>query len=712
MKGSNKLRAALIGNPNCGKTTLFNGLTGAHQKVGNWPGVTIEKKTGEFSLTTGEAVEIIDLPGIYSLEQDEYGLDEKIAKDFLTNENIDIVINLLDATCLDRQLLLTHQLREFKLPVIVAVNMLDVAAANKLEVDLDKLGESLGLPVVGIVASKHTGVNAVKDNLLQAVKYGGGVAVLPRESGERISARLMEVSGWVKQVVRQQNVRLSLSERIDNVVLNRYLGIPIFLLAMYLLFTFAINLGAVFIDFFDILIGAWLVDGVHTVLDMVNAPDWMSVLLADGLGGGIQLVGTFIPVIGFLYLGLSVLEGSGYIVRAAFVVDRLMQSIGLPGRAFVPLIVGFGCNVPSVMATRTLDKQADRMVTVAMTPFMSCGARLTVYALFAAAFFGHQGQNVVFALYLFGIVMAVFTGWIFRKAFYRESLSSSIMEMPVYHIPSAKNVMFTTWHRLMGFISRAGKTIVLVVVLLSFLNSWGTDGSFGNEDSQNSVLSAISRQATPLLAPIGVQEDNWPATVGVITGIFAKEAVVGTLDSLYADIAGVNEGEGENVTLLGATVAAFVSIVDNAADLAGALTDPLGIGVDNYDSVEQAAAEQEVRAGTLTTMAVLFVTPFAAFCYLVFILLYTPCVAVMGALVREVGHNWAWIVISWSTVLAYAVATIIYQLGTFFAHPVTSSAWVVTMVLLVCVYLALIRRIGRPLGGLNEENRIPAQNIA
>ena len=711
MRQSKKLRVALIGNPNCGKSTLFNGLTGARQKVGNWPGVTIERKTGEFRLASGELIELVDLPGIYSLEQDDFGLDEQIAANFLRQGDIDIILNLVDASCLDRQLLLTHQLRDYDIPILVVANMMDVAEANHQTVQLDTLSQLLGLPVLGIVAAKSSALARVRDQLRSAKRFVGGTVALPAEGGARIAARLQQTSAWVKQAVVQGDVGLSLSERIDGVVLNRYLGIPIFLLSIYLLFTFAINVGAIFIDFFDILLGTWLVDGTGQLLAAVHAPAWLRVLLADGLGGGIQLVGTFIPVIGFLYLGLSVLEGSGYIVRAAFVVDRLMQSIGLPGRAFVPLIVGFGCNVPSVMATRTLDRQSDRMVTIAMTPFMSCGARLTVYALFAAAFFGHQGQNVVFGLYLFGIAMAVLTGWIFRRAFFQGSLSSSIMEMPVYHVPALRNVLMITWHRLQSFLLRAGKTIIKVVILLSFLNSWGTDGSFGHENSQASVLSAISRAATPLLAPIGVQPDNWPATVGVITGIFAKEAVVGTLDALYADVAGVRNGSTEKVDFGAETLRAFRSIADNGAGLVNTLSDPLGIQVAQYDSVDAAAADQAVRATTLTTMAVLFVTPFAAFCYLVFILLYTPCVAVMGALVREAGTRWAWVVISWSTVLAYGVATILYQLGTFFEHPVSSASWVVGMLVLISLYLMLIKRLGRPLVALADSNRIPLRTI-
>jgi ferrous iron transport protein B len=495
------------------------------------------------------------------------------------------------------------------------------------------------------------------------------------------------------------------------VVLNRFLGVPIFLGMMYLLFTFAINIGAIFIDFFDILLGAWLVEGSRQILEVLHAPAWLSVILADGLGGGIQLVGTFIPVIGFLYLGLALLESSGYIVRAAFVVDRLMQTIGLPGKAFVPLIVGFGCNVPAIMATRTMNKETDRLVTIAMTPFMSCGARLPVYALFAAALFAEHGQNVVFALYLLGIVAAVFTGWLFRNALFQGELSTSIMEMPVYHLPSLRNIVITTWQRLRGFIERAGKTIVAVVMVLSFLNSWGTDGSFGNEDSQQSMLSKVSISLTPALKPLGVQEDNWPATVGIITGIFAKEAVVGTLDALYTDVADYSGEAEENPSLWAATGDAFASIWTNTLDITGALVDPFGITVASYDSVEAAAEDQDVRSTTLTTMAALFVTPFAAFSYLILILLYTPCVAAMGALVREAGPKWGWVIIGWSTLLAYSSAVIVYQAGTLLAHPVSSISWIAFMVMLVVGFYQFLKQLGRAEQARKLQSIIPTRSV-
>ena len=344
---------------------------------------------------------------------------------------------------------------------------------------------------------------------------------------------------------------------------------------IYLMFTIAVNLGAVFIDFFDILFAAVLVDGVSWLLREISAPEVLVTLLAQGVGGGVTLVATFIPVIGFLYLCLSVLEDSGYMSRAAFVIDRAMSGIGLPGNAFVPLIVGFGCNVPAVMAARSLGRDSDRLMTIAMAPFMSCGARLTVYALFAAAFFQQNGQNIVFALYLLGIALAVFTGWIFRKQLFTDEVTPSFQEMPAYHVPIARNILLTTWFRLKSFIFRAGKTIVVVVIALSFLNSISTDFSFGNEDSEDSVLSVIGRSITPAFAPLGIEEDNWPATVGLFTGMFAKEAIVGTLDALYSE-SNADEDDGSPPDLIAAAGDAFASIGSELLALSSTLTDPTG----------------------------------------------------------------------------------------------------------------------------------------
>ena len=698
-------KVALIGNPNCGKTTLFNLLTGARQRVGNWPGVTVEKKFGYFQLQQ-DKIELVDLPGIYSLEQEYQGIDEQIARDYLQQDEIHLIINIIDASNLERSLVLTQQLREMEIPVIVVLNMLDVAEQQGLALTPGKLEERLGLPVISMVASRKQGVRELK----AAMASDSEAAHAPRsektdpgsqdaEVGQQISdpmlRRYHKSRQLVTGVVEICPTRHSLSERLDSVVLNRWLGVPIFLLMIYLMFTFAVNFGAIFIDFFDILFATVLVDGTSWLLGKLSMPPIVITLLAQGVGGGITLVATFIPVIGFLYLSLSLLEDSGYMSRAAFVVDRLMSGIGLPGNAFVPLIVGFGCNVPAVMATRTLGRDSDRLMTIAMAPFMSCGARLTVYALFAAAFFQQNGQNIVFGLYLLGIGLAIFTGWVFRKQMFPAEITPSFQEMPAYHVPVARNILLTTWFRLKGFIFRAGKTIVIVVIALSFLNSLGTNGSFGNEDSEESVLSIIGKSITPAFAPLGIQKDNWPATVGLFTGMFAKEAIVGTLDALYTESESkVDAGAPD---LLGAAGEAFASIGTEFIALADTLTDPLGISIGDVSDAEAVAEEQEVQGSTLTNMASLFVSPFAAFCYLVFLLLYAPCVAVLGAVNKEAGWRWTLLVFSWSTGLAYIAATVTYQIGTFGTNPLFSTIWIGAMLLVLLIFISSLKRLSSKL---------------
>ena len=700
---------ALIGNPNCGKTTLFNNLTGAHQKVGNWPGVTVEKKSGTMMLGD-QSVEIVDLPGIYSLEQDYLGLDEIIARDFLRQESYDLVINIIDATNLERNLVLTQQVLEASQNVVVALNMVDVAHQNGVEIDVVALSKKLGVMVVPIVASRGTGVDGLKFYMQESLTAGKkpeterSVEVshdTDEATGDKLIRRYHTAKRLVDGVMLMTPVEHSLTEQIDRWVLNRWLGIPFFLFMMYAMFTVAISFGAVFIDFFDILFGVVFVDSSRWLLTWSGFPEWLVVLLADGLGSGIQLVATFIPVIGFLFLCLSILEDSGYMSRAAFVVDRLMSKLGLPGNAFVPLIVGFGCNVPSVMAARTLGRDSDRLLTIAMAPFMSCGARLTVYALFAAAFFPNNGQNIVFLLYLLGIGMAVLTGWVFRKQIFAAEMTPSFQEMPAYHLPVIRNILLTTWFRLRAFVFRAGKTIVLVVIALSFLNSIGTDGSFGHANTDKSALSVVGKAITPLFVPIGLSRDNWPATVGLFTGLFAKEAVVGTLDALYSGSEMIDLNAPPDINA--AVQAAFMSIVTNASELLGHLGDPLGLDMGDLGDQAKMAEVQGVNTSTLTNMASLFGSQLAAFSYLVFILLYAPCVAVLGAIAKEAGWRWMALVFCWSTGLAYVTASTVYQLGSFSAHPLFSGLWLLGCVLVMIVAIGSLKHIGR---GALPANRI------
>ncbi|WP_332398751.1 Fe(2+) transporter permease subunit FeoB [Vibrio metschnikovii] len=739
-----------VGNPNSGKTTLFNGLTGAKQQVGNWAGVTVEKKTGRYT-HSGDEFYITDLPGIYALDSgnDSNSIDESIASRAVLTHPADVIINVVDVTSLERSLYMTLQLRELGRPMVVVLNKMDALKRERQTIDVKKLEQVLGCPVLALSANNKQQVMQFKQQLHKKVVQGIALkqleldygqafeqaisALLPLFEGQEVSARslairalendLMVINGLPEserlnvisvqrgcefdidlhvadvkytflhhccQQVRRSEGKLSHSftEKADQIILNKWVGVPFFFVVMYLMFMFSINIGSAFIDFFDIGVGALLVDGGHYLLDD-HLPIWLVTLIADGLGGGIQTVATFIPVIACLYLFLAILESSGYMSRAAFVLDKVMQKIGLPGKAFVPLVLGFGCNVPAIMATRTLDQERERKLAAAMAPFMSCGARLPVYALFAAAFFPQSGQNIVFALYLLGIVAAVFTGWVLKKTLYPGSSDSLLMEMPDYELPTLQNVLIKTWQKLKRFVLGAGKTIVIVVTILSFLNSLGTDGSFGNEDSDNSVLSSAAQVVTPLFAPIGINQDNWPATVGIITGIFAKEAVVGTLNNLYTSV----DAEDEEFDLWASLQEAVLSIPENLMGLNFA--DPLGIEVGDLSDTSALAEEQAVDASIFGNLQHHFVSGYAAFSYLIFILLYTPCVAAMGAYVREFGAKFARFIAVWTMGLAYGAAALFYQATHFNDHPVTSSLWIIGIIGSSLAIYYWLKKVGR-----------------
>ncbi|MGB1110985.1 MAG: Fe(2+) transporter permease subunit FeoB, partial [Gammaproteobacteria bacterium] len=700
----------------------------------------------------GETVQVVDLPGTYSLDYagGTGSEDERIARDYILSGEADLVINVLDGAHLERNLYLSAQIMEMRVPMLVVVNMLDKAQQDGLETDLDQLSLLLGCPVMGLVASREEGVSELKSGVARlaqesappatALSYGEAVdeaskllrtqllesdydkrlnpdwlalkllegeklgessapeslvreADRLRESVESAADEDMDILiadaryGFVHEVVRQSQRRKGdlargLTEQIDTFVLNRALGIPVFLGVMYLMFMFTISIGGAFIDFFDGLAGALFVDGTKELLGAMGAPEWLMVVIADGLGGGVQTVATFIPIVAFLFLFLSVLEDSGYMTRAAFVMDRLMRAVGLPGKSFVPLIVGFGCNVPAIMAARTMENERDRLLTVAMTPFMSCGARLPVYALFAAAFFPSGGQNLVFLLYLIGIAVAVMTGLVLKTTLLKGPSAPFVMEMPTYHLPTLKGVGIRTYERTKSFVVKAGGLIVPMVMVIAILNSTGTDGSFGNEDSDRSVLSEIGRELAPVFQPMGINEDNWPATVGIFTGILAKEAVVGTLDSIYGQLGaqGQPEGEEEPFSLTSAIGDAFATIPVNLADALGSADDPLGINIGDVTDQGSAAEEQEVSLATFGAMAQRFDGTLGAFAYLLFILLYAPCTAAIAAIHRETGMRWALFVVAWTTGLAYGAATLVYQLGNIHRDPVSALTWTAVIV--------------------------------
>ncbi|WP_318520503.1 Fe(2+) transporter permease subunit FeoB [Photobacterium leiognathi] len=743
-----------VGNPNSGKTTLFNGLTGAKQQVGNWAGVTVEKKTGRYQ-HNGDDFSLTDLPGIYNLDSanDANSLDEAIASRAILTTPADVIINVVDASSLERSLYMTLQLRELGRPMVVVLNKMDVLKRQRQVLDIKALEKALGCPVLALSANNMERIAEFKTKLHKMLTQGVVVNEFELDYGQDFEHAVSQLAPLFKhndklnaraqgirvlendtlvintlsdedkatacglranllntvdpdiqvadvrytflhqlcQKVRRQEGRLSnsLTDKIDRVLLNRFVGIPFFFLVMYVMFMFAINIGSAFIDFFDISFGALLVDGGHHLLDD-HLPVWLVTIIANGIGGGIQTVATFIPVIACLYLFLAVLESSGYMARAAFVLDKVMQKVGLPGKAFVPLVLGFGCNVPAIMATRTLEQERERKLAAAMAPFMSCGARLPVYALFAAAFFPENGQNVVFALYLLGIVAAVMTGLILRSTLYPGSSDSFIMEMPNYELPTIRNVVIKTWQKLKRFVFGAGKTIVVVVAVLSFFNSLGTDGSFGNEDTSNSVLSKASQVVTPVLEPIGVKADNWPATVGIITGIFAKEAVVGTLNSLYAP---ATDDSNEEYNLVASLKEAVQSVGDNLAALS--FSDPLGIEVGDLENKQAVAEEQGVNESVYGNIQAHFVSGAAAMAYLIFILLYTPCAAAMGAYVREFGQKFALFIAGWTMLMAYSFATWFYQIAHFVDHPATSAFWIGFFVLINGGIFLLLKREGK-----------------
>lgn len=727
---------ALIGNPNCGKSTLFNNLTGARQRVGNWSGVTVERKSALLKLDD-QFIELVDLPGIYSLTLASSGaLDEAIACEVIRTQKDNIFINIVDATHLERHLYLTLQLIEMGAPLIVALNMMDVALKQDIKIDIKKLSQALGCPVIAIAANQGAGLNELKNALLTfrlqpkrlMVPYPDDIqtaiadlaAQIPTapQKARSLAVHLLEEDAYAQQLVAPQVIenteiwqkkiqekwhedadiliadaryclignliaecvtkvpakQSTLTARIDSIFLNRWLGLPLFLLIMYLLFVFAINIGGALQDFFDIGSQTIFVGGFAYVLTQLGVPEWLKALLANGLGSGINTTITFIPVIGAMFIFLAFLEDSGYMARAAFVVDRCMRALGLPGKAFVPMIVGFGCNVPAVMAARTLENKRDRILTIMMSPFMSCSARLAIFAVFTTAFFPHGGQNIVFALYIIGILMAVLTGFILRKTLLRGDPSPLVMELPPYHLPSLKTVLLHAWQRLKSFIFRAGKLIVPICILIGALNALNTDGSLNTGGGDmHSILSVIGKWATPLFIPMGLHVDNWPATVGLITGILAKEVVVGTLNTLYSQVGHLSTAASgiETFHFWAGLQQALLSIPENFSKLGSAFTNPI-LAVAPIDEVNQ---------GFNGMMYKYFDGKIGAFAYLLFILLYFPCVSTTAAMLRELHRGWSIFSVLWMTSVAYGVAVIFYQAATWARHPWSSSIWIAALLL-------------------------------
>ena len=580
------ITAALLGNPNVGKTTLFNALTGSNQHVGNWGGVTVEKKEGYID----NKIKIVDLPGIYAM--DTYSNEEKVSKEFLQNGNVDVIINIVDASSLDRNLYLTTQLKQFNKPIILVLNMVDVAISKGFDIDYVLLAQKLGVKIIPIVASKGKGISEVKDFLLKE-DYIATSSISLKFKDERESYAFIEV--LLKSCINKNKNNNKISETIDKIVLNKILAYPLFFGSLFLIFMFTFNwVGQPLADFLDSLLNDSLIPLLSNLL--ANNSPWFSSLLIDGIVGGVGSVVVFLPVILALFLGISFLEDSGYMARAAFIMDKLMRKMGLSGKAFIPLIVGFGCSVPAIMSARTLESDKDRKLTALLVPLMSCNARLPVYALFASVFFAGRETIIVFSLYLMGIGLAFGIGLLFKKTLFKKDEEPFIIELPEYKLPEPKSLLLHTWEKGKGFLKKAGTIIFSVSVIVWFLSNFNTTGMV---DINASFLAAIGKFINPIFIPLGFA--HWQNSIALLTGLMAKEVVVGNMGVIYG----------------------------------GNLTHSLGG----------------------------YFTPLSAYSFLVFVLLYTPCVSVIATMKKEYGNKMAIFSLSYQLVLAWIVSFIIFNVG-------------------------------------------------
>ncbi|MGL4569871.1 MAG: ferrous iron transport protein B [Clostridium sp.] len=659
------MKIALVGNPNCGKSSIFNALTKGRQHIGNWPGVTVEKKEGKLKYN-GKEYSVIDLPGTYSLGA--YSEDEVVARDYILKENPDVVINVVDATNLERNLYLTVQLIELGVNVVLVLNMMDNAKSKGININSDELSKRLGIPVVETVATKKEGIEKVIEESIKCKKsYNKKImtnkALINRinvlksclkdkeldYSSEWISLKLLEndknirkyieergyedalnradeliedyieteglepemaivderynfISNITKGILKKPSTRSkTLSDKIDAIVTNKFLGIPIFAVIMYILYDITFKVGAGLQE--------WLGGGIETIggfvvekLEGIGSPDFLNGFIGDGIFAGVGSVLSFVPLIMVMYFLMGLLEDSGYMARAAYIMDRVMKALGLHGKTFISMIIGSGCNVPGIMATRTLESKKDRMIAILINPFVSCGARLPIYLVFIDAFFQTHASLILLSLYLLGIIVALICGKILSKTLFKGESSYFVMELPSYRVPSLKNVAILTWEKGGAFIKKAGIVILPAVIVIWILSVL----PFGVEQySEASILGRIGEFISPIYVFAGFA--TWQASVALFSGIVAKEAVVATLGMLYV-------GASEGTELISAIAANF--------------------------------------------------TPLSAMSYMVMTLLFTPCLAALGAIKRET-NSWKWTAFSAvsSFVIALAVSTLVYQCG-------------------------------------------------
>ncbi len=698
------VRIALAGNPNCGKTTLFNALTGANQFVGNWPGVTVEKKEGK--LKKHNDVTVTDLPGIYSLSP--YTMEEVVARDYLISERPDVILNIVDGTNLERNLYLTTQLTELGIPVVVAVNMMDVVKKNGDTINTGELGRELGCKVMEISALKGTGCLEAAEAALAAAKstktvpmhtFSGAVehaiahieeaavhnmpeeqqrwyAIKIFERDDKVMEQLKlsaEVKAHIEEDIRaaekeldddaesiitneryvyiaeiikgcykkKSQGKLSTSDKIDQIVTNRILALPIFAVVMWLVYWVAMGpFGSFLTDWTNDVFGAeWLQGGAGWLMEKIGAADWVTGLVVDGIVGGVGAVLGFVPQMLVLFLFLAILEDCGYMARIAFIMDRVFRKFGLSGKSFIPMLVGTGCGVPGVMASRTIENERDRRMTIMTTCFIPCGAKMPIIGLIAGALFGGSGLVAVSA-YFIGVAAIIISGIILKKTkMFAGDPAPFVMELPAYHAPTVGNVLRGMWERGWSFIKKAGTIILLSSVILWFLQGFGWEnGGFGMvEDMDNSVLAKIGSAICIVFAPLGF--GNWKATVATITGLIAKENVVATFGVLYGGLEEVAE---------------------------------------NGDEIWGAVAQN--------------FTQLSAFSFMIFNLLCAPCFAAMGAIKREMNSpKWTLFAIGYMCVFAYAIALIVYQIGSVFTGNVNVVGLICALIVLAFIIYNLVR---------------------
>lgn len=637
------LTVAFAGNPNVGKTALINAVSQSRLKVGNWPGVTVEKKEARY--TQGNTTfHLIDLPGTYSLVP--HSIEERVSRDYLQATPPDLLINVVDASNLEKSLSFTLELATQGIPMVLVLNMWDEFLERQDSLNVSRLSEILGMPVLTTSAVTGHGLEELKTLLSQQSQTPISATTL--DIPEEASQRYALIQRWAHEVTTRPDIlKPSRTERFDQFLLNEWSGIPIFMGVLFLVFKLTFDISTPFVDWIDGFFNGFVARWAELGLQAISMPEIVISLVKDGIIGGVGLVLTFVPILMFLYLFLALLEESGYMARAAFLMDRFMYRFGLHGKAFVPLLVGFGCNVPGVYATRALDSETDRKITVAVMSFMSCGAKLPIYALFTAVFFQRYQALVILSMYILGVTVAIFWAIVLRQTRFKGEIPVFIMELPAYRFPRIKALWGSIWTKTQSFIKQAGTVIAVSMILL-----WGlVNLPYGNAP-ENTVLGYSARAAAPLFLPQGFGQ-RWEPVASILPGFMAKEMVVGTLGVVLSV---QQEAETtEKPAFLPELGAQFVGLKD--AVVTSVVTVFSGL------TPAPLALDDSANTSSLTAAVRNAFTPLTAFSYMVFNLFLISCISVVGAMVAEFGGRYFGFVFLITTGTAYVLSTIVYQLG-------------------------------------------------